>query len=483
MLVASRGRCKLCAMTHVSEPDFIAAEKVATKEKRDASFFALVPEGLLGVGSVFGRTRLRTLVMLRWVAVIGQAAALLFVHFGLNFQLPLAACLATVAVSAWLNIFLTAALPEQRLASQFETTAQSAFDILQLATLIALTGGLDNPFLLMILAPVTVAASRLRPGYAFLLVLLALLCIGVMALIARPLPWFDGRALQLPHTYRLGQLAAVSIGLVFFAVSAWRTGRDEARLVRALEAAEEVLSKEQRLSALGALSAATAHELGTPLATIHLVAKEMARATPKDSETYEDVALIAEQAERCRKILNQISVRGEAMDAAHAKMPVQALLDETTGPHRGLGIKINVSSEPAEDVRTEDLRPPDLRRKPEMVHAIGAFVENAVSFAEREVNVAARWNETELRLYISDDGPGFSPSVISKLGEPFLSQRGPNQRGGGMGLGFFIAKTLLERTGARLTPFNRVPPQRGAVVKVVWPLAEIRAPDGWNEEG
>lgn len=468
-------------MTDAAEPDFIVAEKEATEDKSDAPFLNLVPEGLAGVGSVFGRTRLRTMVALRWMAVAGQTAAVLFVHFGLGFHLPLAACLAAIAISAWLNIFLTAALPEQRLASQLETTAQSAFDVLQLAILIALTGGLDNPFLLMILAPVTVAASRLRPSYAVLLALTALICIAVMALVARPLPWYDGRTLELPPTYRWGQFAAVSIGLVFFAISAWRTGRDEARLVRALEAAEEVLSKEQRLSALGALSAATAHELGTPLATIHLVAKEMSRAVPKESEFYEDAALIAEQAERCRGILKQISIRGEAMDAAHAKMPVKALLDETTGPHRGLGIKISLTLEPMADATEAARRPPDLKRKPEIVHAIGAFVENAVSFAEREVTVAARWNDRELRIYISDDGPGFSPNVLPKLGEPFLSQRGSNQRGGGMGLGFFIARTLLERTGARMTPFNRVPPHHGAVVKVVWRLDDIRAPEGWAD--
>ena len=469
-------------MTETAEPDFITAEKAATEDKNEAPFLNLMPEGLAGVGSVFGRTRLRTMVALRWMAVLGQTAAVLFVQFVMGFELPLAACLAAIAVSAWLNIFLTAALPEQRLASQLETTAQSAFDVLQLSILIALTGGLDNPFLLMILAPVTVAASRLRPSYAVLLALTALVCIAVMAVVARPLPWHDGRALILPETYRWGQFAAVSIGLVFFAISAWRTGRDEARLVRALEAAEEVLSKEQRLSALGALSAATAHELGTPLATIHLVAKELARGVPEDSDYYEDAVLIAEQAERCRGILNQISIRGEAMDAAHAKMPVQAVLEETTNPQRGLGIKILMSAEPLPDTPEDAQRPPELKRKPEILHAIGAFVENAVSFAEREVDVAARWDDKELRLYISDDGPGFSQNVLPKLGEPFLSQRGSHQRGGGMGLGFFIARTLLERTGARITPFNRVSPHHGAVIKVVWRLEDIQAAQGWNDE-
>ncbi len=469
-------------MTAETEHDFITAQDDHDAVASNRPFLALMPEGLAGVGSAFGRTRVRTMVTLRWLAVVGQGVAVLFVHFGLGFRLPLAGCLAAIAASAWLNIFLMAAQPEQRLASQRETAIQSAFDVMQLAILIALTGGLDNPFLLMIIAPVTVAASRLRPSFAVLLAILGLACVAIMPLFARPLPWNSGELFALPETYRWGQYAAVSIGIVFFAISAWRTGRDEARLVRALEAAEEVLSKEQRLSALGALSAATAHELGTPLATIHLVSKELARATPKDSEWYEDATLLAEQAERCRNILGQISVRGEAMDAAHAKLPVTALIEEAASPHRGLGIQINLSSAPFEGSPEGLERPPEVRRRPEILHALGAFIENAVSFAEREVWIAARWSEDELRIYISDDGPGFSPTVLPKLGEPYLSQRGPDQRGGGMGLGVFIARTLLERTGAEITPFNRRPPHRGAVLRVSWPLSKIRAPEGWAEE-
>lgn len=452
------------------------------RQHDDVEDFDLAHEGLAGVGSAFGRTRIRTLVTLRWMAIAGQAAAVLFVYFVLGFNLPLAGCLGAIAASAWLNIFLMIMTPAQRLASQKETAAQSAFDVVQLSMLIAMTGGLDNPFLLMVLAPVTVAASRLRPTYALMLVALALASIGVMSLVSAPLPWNDGTRLELPNTYRWGQFAAVSIGLLFFAVSAWRTGRDEARLVQALDAADEVLSKEQRLSALGALAAATAHELGTPLATIHLVAKELARGTPKDHPTYEDVALIAEQAERCRGILGQISNRREATDAAHAKMPVTSLLEEVSDPHSNLGIRISLSSSALPDAEDASDRPPEVRRRPEILHALGAFVENAVSFAEEEVQVMARWSDDELHIYVSDDGPGFSPSVLPKLGEPYLSQRGPNQRGGGMGLGFFIARTLLERTGARVTPYNRKTPDRGAVVRIVWKLNAIRAKPGWTNE-
>jgi two-component system, sensor histidine kinase RegB len=436
-------------------------------------------EALRSVGSAFGRTRLRTLVTLRWMAIAGQVAAVLFVNLVLGFELPLVACLAAIGASAWLNVALMAVFPTQHLSSPAETAGQLAFDIVQLSVLIGLTGGLQNPFLLMILAPVTVGASRLLPAYAGLLALLAIVCCGLMWFWGLALPW-QGEPLELPPLYQGGQLAAVAIGLVFFSVSSWRTGRDEARLVSALDAVQAVLAREQQLSALGALAAATAHELGTPLATIHLAAKEAGRTVKKDHPAREDVELIIEQSERCRMILKQISQRRHMTDAAMARATLPGLIDEATEPHRGAGIHVQCSCSPLDGSIGAD-KPPEVIRKPEIIHALGAFVENAVSFATKEVSVNARWSNDEVRIYITDDGAGFAPSVLAKLGEPYFSERRIEQRGGGMGLGFFIACTLLERTGARVTPYNRQLPAKGAVVRIVWPRAAIEAPAGWIE--
>lgn len=437
-------------------------------------------EALRSVGSAFGRTRLRTLVSLRWMAIAGQAAAVLFVHYGLQFELPLAACLAAVGASAWLNVALMAVFPSQHLSSPSETAGQLAFDTVQVSVLIGLTGGLQNPFLLMILAPVTVGASRLLPAYAAMLAVLALLCCAGMWMWGMRLPWIGGQELVLPPIYLAGQLAAVSIGLVFFTVSAWRTGRDEAHLVSALDAVQAVLAREQQLSALGALAAATAHELGTPLATIHLAARELGRSIKPGHPAREDVELIVEQSERCRAILKQISQRRHMTDAAMARATLPGLLDEVVEPHKATGIHIQCSTSPLGGEGAGE-KPPDVIRKPEIIHALGAFVENAASFATREVTVNARWSNDEVRIYITDDGPGFAPSVLAKLGEPYFSERRIEQRGGGMGLGFFIACTLLERTGARVTPYNRQLPARGAVVRVTWPRSAIEAPQGWLE--
>ncbi|MEQ1610088.1 MAG: ActS/PrrB/RegB family redox-sensitive histidine kinase [Hyphomonadaceae bacterium] len=434
-------------------------------------------EALRSVGSAFGRTRLRTLVTLRWMAIAGQLAAVLFVYFLLGFDLPLVACLAAIGASAWLNVALMAVFPTQHLSSPAETAGQLAFDTVQLSVLIGLTGGLQNPFLLMILAPVTVGASRLLPAYAMLLSLLALVCCCFMWFWGLDLPW-QGEPLQLPPLYQGGQLAAVAIGLVFFAVSSWRTGRDEAHLVSALDAVQAVLAREQQLSALGALAAATAHELGTPLATIHIAAKELGRSVKPGHPAREDVELIIEQSERCRAILKQISQRRHMTDAAMARATLPGLIEEAAEPHNGSGIHVQCSCSPLAGGGGGD-KPPDVIRKPEIIHALGAFVENAVSFATKGVSVNARWSDEEVRIYVTDDGPGFAPSVLAKLGEPYFSERRIEQRGGGMGLGFFIACTLLERTGARVTPYNRQLPAKGAVVRIVWPRAAIEAPEGW----
>ena len=241
----------------------------------DDAIFTLAPEGLGSAQSALGRTRLRTFITLRWLAVAGQTAAVLFVAFGLGFELPLALCLAIIAASAWLNVFLSFAFQSQRLTRGWEATMQLAFDTVQLAALIAATGGLSNPFLLLMVAPVTVAALSLSPLRATLIALLALGAAALMPFFHLPLPWGVAHTIALPPLFQLGHYAALAVGVVFFSLSAARVSQDEARLVRALDAASVVMAREQKLSAIGAMSAMTTHELGTPLATIHLVAKEL----------------------------------------------------------------------------------------------------------------------------------------------------------------------------------------------------------------
>lgn len=419
-----------------------------------------------------GRVRLETLILIRWLAIIGQTAAVLFVEFVLQLSVPLGPVLAVIAMSAWVNLFLMIARPIQGPVKEWEAGVQLAYDIIQLAVLLGLTGGVQNPFLVLFIAPVAISAAVLRPAITALLASLAIVSVAALRSWRAPLPWIDGAPFDVPPLYEAGLSTAAIIGLVFTGIYAWAVAAEEERMTLALAATEAVLAREQRLSALGGLAAAAAHALGTPLATIHLAAKEMERTLPADSPLAEDVHLLATQAERCRGILQQLSIKPEAGDAVHARAPLGVLLEEAAGPHRGQGVTIAVRLEGPEGARA-----PDLKRMPEILHGLGNLIENAVSFAREAVEVAARWNDEEVTILVRDDGPGFSGDVLTRLGAPYLSVRRGAQRGkaGGLGLGFFIAKTLLEGSGGKLIARNRTGAISGAVVSVTWPRSAIEA--------
>jgi two-component system, sensor histidine kinase RegB len=428
------------------------------------SFLPQPPESWAGPG----RVQLRTLVLLRWMAVAGQTAALLYVRYALGFEVPMAAALGVIAVSAWVNIFLMVARPSQGVVPDWEAAAQLAYDVLQLALLLALTGGVANPFLMLFIAPVAVSAIVLRPAVTVSLAVLTYVCVAVIALVHLPLPWRPGEHYEPPVVYQFGLAVAVLIGLGFTSVYAWRVAAEEERLSAALAEVQTVLAREQKLSALGGLAAAAAHELGTPLATIHLVAKEMERSIGKDAKDpalLEDAQLLVSQSERCRAILKQLSSRKEEGDAVHARLTIEALLEDVCARHRGLGPDIHVHVEGA---GPEGATAPEIARSPEMIHGLGNLVENAVGFATASVDVAARWTAADIEIVVRDDGPGFPQSVLARLGEPYVSERAPGDGGGGLGLGFFIAKTLLERSGATVSLANRGGAGIGAVATLTW---------------
>jgi two-component system sensor histidine kinase RegB len=414
------------------------------------------------------RVRVRTLILLRWLAIFGQTVSVLFVRYGLNVDFPIGWALAAIAVSVALNLGLIATRRSQELALEWEAAAQLAYDVIQLAVLLALTGGLQNPFVFLFVAPVAVSATVLRPAVTAMLAAITFVCVGAISVLRLPLPWPDDATFSLPPLYQMGIAAAVLVGLGFTSVYAWRVAAEEERLNIALAAAQAVLAREQTLSALGGLAAAAAHELGTPLATIHLVAKEMARGLPPDDPRAEDLQLLVTQSERCRAILAQLSANREQSDVMLQRAPIRSLLEEVIAPHEGLGAEIVIDA--------QGDGPIEVRRMPEIVHSLGGIVENAVGFANTRVDIEARWDAAHVTITVRDDGPGFAPGVLNRLGEPYLTERDREGVAGGLGLGFFISKTLLERTGAKLEMRNRRPPNPGAVVKVTWPRPSIEAP-------
>ena len=418
------------------------------------------------------RPRLRTLINLRWTAVAGQTAVLLTVHFGLGFQTPLIACLVTIGISTWFNVALLLTRPMQAEASDLDTFLGVSFDILQASVLLGLTGGMNNPFVILLIGPVAVGAAALPLRPALGIAALGLGCATALKYLHLPMPWSTPAGLDLPYLYEVGMWAATVIGMIFTAGYAFMASRESARMELALATTQHVLAREQRLGALGALSAAAAHELGTPLATIQVVAKEMCRGLAPDDPAAEDAQLLLSQAERCRDILKRLSRNPEEEDPLACSALLIQLLDEAAEPHQGVGPGVTTT------VRSSDGSPhPVVVRSAEAVHALSALVENAVDFANAEVIVLGVHNRETITVEVADDGPGFAPAVLAKLGEPYVTTRpnGENSRSGhaGMGLGFFIAKTLLERTGAKVNVRNGR--RGGAVVCVCWPRGALEA--------
>jgi two-component system sensor histidine kinase RegB len=382
-------------------------------------------------------------------------------------------CLLVIAAAGWMNLSATITWPGVRLAGNREAVLQLAFDLVELAMLLGLTGGLKNPFALLLIAPVTVGAATLPTRHAAMLGILALVATAVLGLWSAPLPWPDGAPFTPPTLYVAGIGIALAVGIVFTAAYAWQASAEASRMELALAATQAVLAREQRLSALGGLAAAAAHELGTPLATIQVVTKEMARGL-EPGPLLEDIQLLIDQAERCRAILRRLSQEPDTADAHHARMSLSQLLDEVADPHRGIGVAIDadVSCAPGAAIL-------EVRRMPEVLHGLSSFVENAVDFAESAVDLTAYYDDARLVIEVRDDGPGFSPDVISKLGQPYVTTRshGENSRSShmGMGLGFFIAKTLLERTGGEVEFRNAK--RGGACITVRWPRERIATPE------
>lgn len=416
--------------------------------------------------------RLVTTVRLRWAAVLGQLAAVGITVLYFGFTLDVSSCLILIAMSAWLNVFLSIRYPARHRLSTTFAMGLLLFDVFQLCALLYLTGGIENPFVLLLVAPVTVASAALPPRYAVVMGLIVMASAVFLITNHEPLPWYPNIGLTLPRDYKVGILAALAATMSFAAFYTWRLNKESRQMSAALAATDMVLASEQRLHALDGLAAAAAHELGTPLSTIVLVAKELEHELGKDSRYIEDLQLLHSQARRCRDILQKLTRKPDEQDPMHASVTVREVIEEAALPHRNSGKRIVVSGTALPGTAAEAAEEPVSQRQPGIIYGLGNLIENAVSYAAREVHADARWNEANIILTITDDGPGFKPELMDSIGEPYITSRRLEDRGdkghSGLGLGFFIAKTLLERSGATVNFSNRAAPQTGAIVQVSW---------------
>jgi len=413
-----------------------------------------------------GQLRRSTLTSLRWMAIVGQLASLAIVYFVLKIDLPILACLAVIALSAFLNIAITIGAPLDRRVSNAEAGAQLFFDVLALSGLLYLTGGMLNPFSLLLLAPVVVSAKTLDLGVFVCMVVAVAVLSFVLLFFHLPLPWFSGETIELPKMYRYGSWLALQVGMLFTSNYTWRTTAQTKRITQALAATDAILAHEKKLSALGGLAAAAAHKLGTPLSTIQVVAKEIFNTADAESELAEDAELLLSQAQHCREILQELAQRGDIGDEMHDQLNLADLIREITEPFIGLRAMITTEITPP----FSGAEMPILTRRPEFMYGLTNIVENAADFANSEVKVMGTWSDQAISIEVIDDGPGFAQSVLAKVGEPYISHR-PDKKhsAGGMGLGVFIATMLVQRVGGTIKFSNREE-TNGARVQMCWPI-------------
>ncbi len=437
--------------------------------------------------------RLRTFIYLRWLAVFGQSGAVIAGLFFLNLDLRLELISFFILLSATINILATLLYPENKRLSEKDIFLLLMYDLIQLSVLLSLTGGLKNPFSVLVLAPVTISATALQLRSTIILGVIATILITILGFFYFPLTTTNNVGLD-SEVLLVGTWLALLITVIFLSGYARRVTVEMSSMSDALLATQMALEREQRLTALGGVVAAMAHELGTPLSTIKLASSEILNERNLASDLKEDIELINTQVDRCRDILHDMGKRGKDDSHLHVA-PIISLIQEATEPHQKRGKSIVLETGSWQGDMFDDiplLGQPNVYRRPEIIHGIRNLVQNAVDFARTTVWIGVDWKNDKVSLKISDDGFGFPQEMIGRLGDPFVNKKTSKnlirnvQMYKGMGLGLFIAKTLLERTGATISFSNSNSEKKeigksvfeiGAIVQVRWPKDSLQAID------
>ncbi len=437
--------------------------------------------------------KLRTFIILRWVAIFGQIGAVSISIRYLGLELNLGLCFLAIGVSTIVNLIAMFVYPRNKRLSGDQLFLMFLFDVTQLSVLLWLTGGLQNPFSLLLLVPVAISATVLQLTKAAVFALYTIVLTSLLALFHQPLINISGETLHMPSIFVFGFWVAIVIGIIFLSLYEKRVTSEIQTMSEALLATQMALSREQKLTDLGGVIAAAAHELGTPLATITLVASEMVDELEDHPDLLEDAKLIREQAHRCRDIMHSMGEAGK--DDLHLKYaPIASVVESAAEPHMNRGKTVSITFFPSPANQPQ----PEISRKPEIMHGLRNLIQNAVDFATENVWVDIKHQNGVITVKIIDDGEGFPPHLLDRIGDPFVGSHkktaNHSRRPGyeGMGLGLFIAKTLLERSGAEIgfvngcDPFlvdNERPDRCGAIVEVCWPISAITKPDSEAHKG
>ncbi len=419
----------------------------------------------LGLG-----VRLKTIILLRSIAVVGQLLTCVIIGNFLLFNLPLIEVYSTIIALALSNLLLFLVYSWNQRLSETTTTIVIAADIIQLAMLIYFTGGLSNPFVMLFIVPIAISIDNLPIRSSIILIILTLISVSILGFYNYPLMQDDTSFLVNPDILNIGIWFSLIVTILFLSFYVGRLTNESREVSRALKITEELLSNEQNLSSLDGLAAAAAHQLGTPLGTINLIAGELLNNEKLSKEGEDDLKILLKEISRCKNIIGSLGEKSSLDDDIVNKIELHALLEELSEFIRVKGIKTSI-------IFNEDdtsLKNFNIERRSEFLLGLSNIIENAAEFAKENVLMRISSVDDYIELIIEDDGDGFSSEIINRLGDPYVtSRRNTDSLKDGLGLGFFISKTLFERLGIRMNIYNKSKPEYGAVVSIMIPK------EGW----
>ena len=409
--------------------------------------------------------RAKTLINLRWIAVLGQIITCLVVEYFFGFQLPWLEILLTILALIISNLALYPRYSTNNRLGETATTVVIAADILQLALLIFFTGGLSNPFVVLFITPIAITVTSLPIRSTSILIFLTIIFITILGSFNYPLE-SNMLDLSVPPIFILGMWVSLFVTILFLTFYAGGLTDESRKISAALKVAENLLVKEKNLSSLDGLAAAAAHHLGTPLGTISLIANELKNDESINENAKKDLMILSEEVDKCKKILGSLGEKPSSDDDLITKIELQALLEELCELIKVKEIKFSINFNDNDPGMKEIL----LRRRSELLLGLSNIIENAADFASTTVELNVSKSGKFINLEINDDGKGFSNSILSRIGDPYVSSRSKSSNNGdGLGLGFFISKTLLERLNISVQAYNKVHPEHGAVVLIKIP--------------
>ena len=402
-----------------------------------------------------------TLTVLRYIAIFGQFIAINIVFFYLDLQFPLKESYIIILIGLITNLYLQFRVKVNQLKDTY-ASLYLLYDLFQLSSLLYLTGGIFNPFSILLIIPTIVSSTFLSMGTTIILGVITSFLLFILSFIYLPLPGLDKNIFDVPNFYKLGILSAILIGLIFLSYFGIRFAGETKKRSEALHKLQEVISKEYELESLGGQAAAAAHSLGTPLATISVVAKELKKEIGDNKEISKDIDLLISQTKRCSEILKQISKKQIKEDIFLSSIKFEDLLEEIINSFK------ETSSKKLDLEVAKDNNKIAIKRTPEIIYGLRNFIGNAVKFSKSKVKINLKSDQKIIEVKINDDGPGIPEDIIQKIGEPYIKSKSKElSANSGLGLGTFLGKTLLERQGAKII-FNRNGELGGAQVTLSW---------------